>query len=97
MGLLFGISSPQSNFVSFSHHQIQLTLFLKEIGMPLEEAIQFWKQHYSKASDPSGGRGPKWAGQERRYTYSIRHLYGLEGSQVNYRAHCCVSLQVSQG
>lgn len=64
--------------------------------MPVQEALQFWKHQYSMAphGDPRSGCGPKWVGKERRYTYSIRHLYGLEGSQVNYRAHCCASLQV---
>lgn len=85
----------QTNHQLHHHSRIQLTLFLKEIGMPVQEAIQFWKHHYSIAPQgyPQSGHGPKWAGKERRYTYSIRHLYGLEGSQVNYRAHCCASLQ----
>ncbi|XP_062579249.1 DNA primase large subunit-like [Saccostrea cucullata] len=75
------------------HSRIQLTLFLKEIGLPVHEALQLWRHYYSKASDPRGGCHHKWEGNEWRYQYSIRHLYGLEGSRVNYRAHCCISLQ----
>ncbi|XP_061188054.1 uncharacterized protein LOC133196137 [Saccostrea echinata] len=75
------------------HSRIQLTLFLKEIGMPVHEALHFWRYYYSRVSDPNSGCSHKWEGNERRYQYSIRHLYGLEGSHINYRAHCCISLQ----
>ncbi|ELU11283.1 hypothetical protein CAPTEDRAFT_208161 [Capitella teleta] len=71
------------------HSRIQLTLFLKELGLPLNEALHFWRQEYSQP-------GPRhsWKDEERRYTYNIRHLYGLEGSRRNYRSHCCESLQI---
>ncbi|RUS79832.1 hypothetical protein EGW08_012396, partial [Elysia chlorotica] len=32
-------------------------------------------------------------GNERRYIYSVRHLYGLEGGRVDYRGHSCSSIQ----
>jgi DNA primase large subunit len=75
--------------------QIQLTLFLKEIGMPVHEAVQFWKHYYSQACADTGGCCHTWEGNARRYQYSIRHLYGLEGSHIDYTAHRCLSLQVS--
>lgn len=89
------LQSLQTNHQLHHLSRVQLTLFLKEIGMPVQEALQFWKHHYSMAPHgyPHSGGGPKWVGKEKRYTYSIRHLYGLEGSHVNYRAHCCASLQ----
>lgn len=34
-----------------------------------------------------------WADSEKRYTYSIEHLYGLRGACKNYRAHSCCALQ----
>lgn len=64
--------------------------------MPVHEAIQFWKHYYSQVSADSGGCHHAWEGNEKRYQYGIRHLYGLEGSHINYRAHWCVSLQVSR-
>ncbi|KAK3082675.1 hypothetical protein FSP39_002306 [Pinctada imbricata] len=77
------------------HARIQLTLFLKEIGMPIYEALQFWRSEYSKMSTSSeDGCHHHWQQNSRRYTYNIRHLYGLEGSKVNYKGHCCLSLQV---
>ncbi|KAI8494084.1 hypothetical protein Bbelb_284310, partial [Branchiostoma belcheri] len=67
---------------------LQYTLFLKEVGLPVQEALSFWKQEYSR---PGCGEGctHHWDRDGRRYTYNIRHLYGLEGSRVNYRSHCC--------
>ncbi|CAH1790180.1 unnamed protein product [Owenia fusiformis] len=75
------------------HARIQYTLFLKEAGMHVNEALLFWGQEYSK---PVGGGSPckhTWQKDARRYTYNIRHLYGLEGSRINYRGHSCEAIQ----
>ena len=34
-----------------------------------------------------------WASDGQRYMYSVRHLYGKEGSMVDYQPHSCHSLQ----
>ena len=78
----------------FSIFQIQFTLFLKEIGMPVHEALMYWRTEYSIAVDNQDGCHHDWKNNEKRYIYNIRHLYGLEGSRINYRSHCCSSLQV---
>ncbi|CAC5388432.1 PRI2 [Mytilus coruscus] len=75
------------------HSRIQLTLFLKEIGMPIHEALMYWRKEYSTDVDNQDGCHHNWKDNEKRYVYNIRHLYGLEGSHINYRAHCCSSLQ----
>ena len=72
-------------------------LFLKEVGLPVSHAVNFWQREYSQTACCPGdnaGCTHDWKRDSRRYTYSIRHLYGLEGSRVNYRAHSCCSLQV---
>ena len=74
--------------------QIQYTLFLKELGLPVHEALMFWRKEYSVLPSNTAGCCHGWQQDERRYTYSIRHLYGLEGSRVNYRGHSCQALQV---
>ncbi|KAK3611195.1 hypothetical protein CHS0354_009447 [Potamilus streckersoni] len=74
------------------HSRIQYTLFLKEIGMPVHEALMFWRKEYSHETSKNGC-SHTWSSNEKRYTYNIRHLYGLEGSRINYRGHCCSSLQ----
>ncbi|XP_064598355.1 uncharacterized protein LOC135464747 isoform X2 [Liolophura sinensis] len=79
------------------HSRIQYTLFLKEIGLPVHEALMFWKQEYSLVSGDKKSCCHDWHRDGSRYTYSIRHLYGLEGSRVNYRGHCCHSLQTTFG
>ncbi|KAL3854974.1 hypothetical protein ACJMK2_014208 [Sinanodonta woodiana] len=74
------------------HSRIQYTLFLKEIGMSVHEALMFWRKEYSLETFKSDC-SHTWSSNEKRYTYNIRHLYGLEGSRINYRGHCCSSLQ----
>ncbi|XP_072181027.1 DNA primase large subunit-like [Diadema setosum] len=79
--------------------RVQYTLFLKEIGLPVDDAIQLWKSEYSQPSGCHGSTGGcqhSWARDWKRYTYNIRHLYGLEGSRTNYRAHSCRSIQGMQ-
>ncbi|XP_066264384.1 uncharacterized protein [Branchiostoma lanceolatum] len=68
--------------------RLQYTLFLKDLGLPVQEAVDFWQQEYSKPACRDGCTH-HWARDGRRYTYNIRHLYGLEGSRINYRSHCC--------
>ncbi|XP_041467466.1 probable DNA primase large subunit [Lytechinus variegatus] len=80
--------------------RIQYTLFLKSIGLPVDDAIHFWKREYCKPAscheNQGGGCQHSWVKDERRYTYGIRHLYGLEGSKTNYRAHSCKAIQMMQ-
>ncbi|XP_077997872.1 uncharacterized protein LOC144450988 [Glandiceps talaboti] len=76
------------------YSRLQYTLFLKEIGMPVNDAIHLWKMEYSKPHSNHGdGCTHNWSTDGKRYMYSIRHLYGMEGSQTNYRAHSCHSIQ----
>ncbi|XP_074663032.1 DNA primase large subunit-like [Tubulanus polymorphus] len=76
------------------HSRIQYTLMLKEIGLPVQEAISFWRGEYLKPSKSEIGQlASKWRHNESRYIYNIRHLYGLEGSRINCRSHTCSHLQ----
>ncbi|XP_041375016.1 uncharacterized protein LOC121387853 [Gigantopelta aegis] len=78
------------------HDRIQYTLFLKEAGMSLHQALMFWSGEYSHGAPLENGCPHSWQTDERRYVYNIRHLYGLEGSRINYRSHCCASIQKRQ-
>ncbi|BFZ10614.1 hypothetical protein BsWGS_13652 [Bradybaena similaris] len=75
--------------------RVQLTLFLKELGLPVNDALLLWKREYSVPTKSSKSKICQhcWQGNERRYIYNIRHLYGLEGSRTNYRAHSCSAIQ----
>ncbi|KAK4597584.1 hypothetical protein RGQ29_015205 [Quercus rubra] len=54
--------------------RMQLGLFLKGVGLKLEDALAFWKAEFSQR-----------VGSERfdkEYAYSIRHNYGREGKRT---------------
>ncbi|XP_043286516.1 DNA primase large subunit-like isoform X2 [Venturia canescens] len=73
-----------------SHHaRFQYSLFLKECGMQMEDAIHYWREEYLKPHTCEAGCTHSWQKDERKYLYSIRHLYGLEGGRKNYKTPNC--------
>lgn len=48
--------------------RLQLGLYLKGMGLSVEESTTFWRQKFSKKTD-----GDKF---EKQYAYNIRHMYG---------------------
>lgn len=60
---------------------MQYGLFLKGIGVTLEDALRFWRDAFSKKTDG--------AAFDKKYAYSIRHYYGKEGRQTNYTPYGC--------
>ncbi|XP_065175230.1 uncharacterized protein LOC135805155 [Sycon ciliatum] len=75
------------------HARVQYSLYLKRIGLGAEDALQFWREEYSKTPACCHGKTTgcthSWHTDGRRYTYNIRHLYGLEGSRRNYSCFSC--------
>lgn len=61
----------------------QLNLFLKGIGLPIEEAMIFWQKAFANTSEEKF---------RKEYKYGIRHNYGLEGSRKNYQPKSCVAI-----
>lgn len=79
-----------------SHYaRFYYSLFLKDGGMKLEDAINYWKEEYSKPHSCSSNCLHNWKSNERKFIYSIRHLYGLEGSRKNYKSPTCELICVS--
>ena len=64
----------------------QLGLFLKGIGLTVEESYQVWRGAFTK--DPAMS-AEKW---QKDYAYGIRYNYGLEGKRVNWSPHSCIKI-----
>lgn len=60
--------------------RLQYGLFLKIIGLSIEEAMVFWRKGFSGITDDKFNK---------EYKYNIRHSYGLEGKRTNYSAFSC--------
>ncbi|KAI6045414.1 DNA primase, large subunit [Pisolithus marmoratus] len=60
--------------------RLQYGLFLKVLGLSIDEAILFWRKSFSNITDDKFNK---------EYKYNIRHSYGLEGKRANYPAKSC--------
>ncbi|KAM3559136.1 hypothetical protein ARSEF4850_004271 [Beauveria asiatica] len=56
--------------------RLQYTLFLKGIGLSLEEALAFWRGAFHKVTDDTFNK---------EYRYNVRHAYGDVGGDSNRR------------
>ncbi len=57
----------------------QLTLFLKGIGLNVDESVKFFSKWFTMNGKLTLEKFNK------EYKYNIRHCYGLEGSRINYK------------
>ncbi|KAJ8520434.1 hypothetical protein ONZ45_g2752 [Pleurotus djamor] len=65
--------------------RLQYGLFLKVLGLPIEEALIFWRKSFSKITDDEFNK---------KYKYNFRHSYGLEGRKANYPAMSCSQILI---
>ena len=61
--------------------RLQLGLFIKGLGLTMDEAYTFWKQEFTKKMDMD-----KF---EKGYGYNIRHMFGKEGKKQDYKPWSC--------
>lgn len=71
--------------LQYAHHlkhteRLQYGLFLKGIGLSVEEALVFWRQSFANVTDDKFSK---------EYRYNVRYNYGLEGSRKNYKPYSC--------
>ncbi|CAK1549698.1 unnamed protein product [Leptosia nina] len=72
-----------------AHHlkhggRLQYGLFLKGIGVTLEDSLRFWREEFTKIMDLD-----KF---EKQYAYNVRYNYGKEGSKKNYSPFNCLKI-----
>lgn len=65
--------------------RLQYSLFLKGVGLSLEESLNFWKKKFAKKTPED-----KF---EKEYAYNFRHTYGQEGKRVDYPPYNCIKIQ----
>lgn len=74
-----------------THHlrynaRLQYGLFLKGIGVTLEDSMKFWRDGFTQNPEIDAEKF------EKRYAYNVRHSYGKEGKRANYTPHSCLKI-----
>ena len=68
--------------------RMQFGLFLKGIGLSLEDALVFWRSAFARRTPPDKFN--------KQYAYNIRHNYGKEGKRSNYTPYGCMKIIKSE-
>lgn len=63
--------------------RMQYSLYLKGIGLSLEDALIYWQSEFSSVP------AEKF---QKEYAYNIRHNYGKEGKRQDYTPYSCMKI-----
>ena len=85
-GAMPACMSELHNALKRDHHlrhagRMQYGLFLKGIGLSLEDALIFWQREFTKKVTLEVFN--------KQYAYNIRHNYGKEGKRADYSPYSC--------
>ncbi|KAH9280923.1 DNA primase large subunit [Echinococcus granulosus] len=88
-GLFPPCMSCLHNALAANHHlrhwgRMQYGLFLKGLGLSVDEALKFWRSSFAPKVDSD-----QFA---KQYSYSIRHNYGKEGKRADYTPYSCMKI-----
>jgi len=77
--------------ITTTHHikykaRLQYGLFLKGIGLTLEDAMKFFRGEFTKRTDVDVDKF------EKEYAYGIRYNYGKEGKKKNWQPYDCMRI-----
>ena len=64
--------------------RMMFSLFLKDAGLPLENALVLWEKAFAKTTTHDEF--------EKAYSYNLKHNYGKEGKKTNYTSYGCSKL-----
>ncbi|KAK5646780.1 hypothetical protein RI129_005244 [Pyrocoelia pectoralis] len=75
-----------------THHmkhgcRLQYGLFLKGLGLTLEECLKVWRDEFTKLVDDNTF--------EKKYSYIVRHQHGKVGGMIQYKPYNCMKIITS--
>lgn len=92
--MLLSLNSLFKNHRLAHDPRYQLTLFLKEIGVSMDQTLLLFKQEYSKIGNLESTCTHTWENHYQQIEYNVKHTYGIVGSKKIYQMTPCAIMQV---